>query len=933
MPAPAAAGGIVLPQSVLEDGRARFSKAQAEAERVLMQAGGMACAHHLSQAQDDLIRTLYAALCPAETKPPLAILAVGGFGRGTLAPGSDTDLLFLLPDFKPGRAKAALSQAGLGKNTSSPKPVPPSASAAPEGDKNPGAAIAQTLLYGLWDLKLKLGHAARTIDESLQAARADVTIRTALLETRLIAGDETLYAEFLKRFEKEVVTGKTVPFVAAKLAEREARHTRAGRSRYLVEPNIKEGKGGLRDLQTLAWITQYVFRVKNLGDLVVQGVFTAREVALFRRCEEFLWRVRCHMHFVAGRAEERLNFDLQQVLAVRMAYSTRGPLSQVERFMRHYFLVAKEVGDLSAILSAELEARAQKPQAILSRMVGRLTHRRKKLADTHDFVLDSGRLTLASPEVLTRDPVNLIKLYWYADRDQIAIHPDAMRQVTLCLRHADESLRQNAQANRLFLDILTSPRAPEIVLRRMHEAGLLGRFIPDFARIQAMMQFSMYHHYTVDEHTLYCLGFLTQAERGGAENDYPLAHLLMGQIHNRRALYVALFLHDIGKGRPEAHEVVGARIARILCPRFGLSAQETETVAWLVENHLLLSQVAQSRDIGDPRTIASFAASVQSLERLRLLLILTFCDIRGVGPGVWNNWKGQLLSALYRETEMALSGEYSALERSERIAAAQRALAEQLADWDARSFSAYAQRHNAAYWIKVDLQNQVLHAKMLRAAEQSGERFAVEARTDAARGVTELTVMAIDHPRLLSILFGACAAAGANIVEAQIFTTLDGMALDTIAISRAFERDDDELRRAERVARHMVATLKGEAHLPDMIATRTIHDKRANAFSVAPEVLIDNELSAKATVVEVTGLDRPGLLYALTRAIGQQNLNIFSARILTYGEKAVDVFYLTDLTGGKITHAARQQKLRHALLEALLDVPDRPTERPVTGNA
>lgn len=869
--------------------KAFLADARTEAEGVLAREGGFACARILSMAQDmvisalfDLARErLYRAHNPTSGEK-VAVVAVGGYGRGTLAPGSDTDILFLLPVSTPW-----------------------------------GESVAEAMLYALWDIGLKVGHATRTIEECVRVGREDLTVRTALLESRLVTGDKAVFEEFQARFDKQVVQGRTSEFVQAKLAERDERILRAGQSRYLVEPNVKEGKGGFRDLQTLYWITKYAYRIRDPRELIRVGVFTARELGLFRRCEEFLWRVRCHMHYAAGRAEERLSFDMQRIIAERMGYRDRPSSSGVERFMKHYFLIAKEVGDLSAIVSAALEARDEKPKALLSRVVGRFRARTRPLSGSRNFVLENGRISTNSPDTFRDDPVNLIKLYWYADRDQLPIHPHATRLVTLSLRLIDDSLRNNPEANRLFLDILTSRRQPDTVLRLMHESGVLGRFIPDFARISAMMQFSMYHHYTVDEHTLRCLGVLAQLERGELSDELPLSNHVLPMIQNRRLLHVALFLHDIGKGRVESHEAVGARIARQLCPRLGLTPQETETVAWLVENHLIMSQTAQSRDISDPRTIATFAENVHTMERLRLLLVLTVCDIRGVGPGVWNGWKGQLLRSLYRETEMMLGGDYGGAERGERILAAQRALREKLPGWNDERFRLYAQRHNVAYWMKVDLAHQLQHARLVEKAEASGDRFQVDTATDAFRGVTELTVMAIDHPRLLSILTGACAAAGANIVEAQISTTQDGFALDTIIISRAFTHDADEMRRAERVGKHIVATLKGEVRLPEIVASRRAQTTVAHTFRVPPDVTIDNELSSKATVVEVTGLDRPGLLYELTTELGKLNLNINSARIVTYGEKAVDVFYVTDLTGGKIIQTSRQQRLRKALLDVL----------------
>jgi [protein-PII] uridylyltransferase len=857
--------------------------------RADLEAGGsgIACAERLSQAHDAVLRALYDVttqrIYPAINRSSgerIAVCATGGYGRGTMAPGSDVDVLFLFP-----HKQTAWTE-----------------------------SVAETLLYFLWDLNLKVGHATRSVDECIREAEKDLTIRTALLESRLLAGDIGLFHEMTGRFDREIVRGTAADFAHAKLEERDARLKKAGGSRYLVEPNVKEGKGGLRDLNTLFWITKYVYRVQDPSELVTEGVFTPAELMLFERCEDFLWRTRCMMHFLAGRAEERLSFDVQRLVAAQFRYRSHGGLSAVERFMKHYFMIAKDVGDLTAIVCAALEAREQKPRAVLDRMFGRLKRRRRALSGTQDFLIDHDRLTVASDDVFSRDPVNLIRMFWFAAQNQLEIHPDAKRLVTLSLKRIDWRLRGDAEANRLFLDILCAHNINEIVLRRMHETGVLGRFIPEFGRIQAMMQFSSYHHYTVDEHTLRAVGVLGEIESGRLKDEHPVANEIFPTLQNRRALYVALFLHDIGKGRDEDHSIVGARIARDICPRLGLSEAETETVVWLVEQHLLMSNVAQHRDISDPKTIESFASQVQMLERLKLLLVLTVCDIKAVGPGVWNGWKGQLLRSLYWETEVILAGGHSAVNRRERVMGAQAELKAQLPDLSEADFAAYSQRHYPAYWLKVDPARKVKHAKLLLKASASGETMLTETETDTFRGVTELTVMALDHPRLLAIITGACAAAGANIVEAQIFTTTDGMALDTIFISRAFDRDEDELRRAERVAQRIIETLKGEIQLPNEVARRDASRNINPAFNVPPDVVIDNALSDKSSVVEVTGLDRPGLLYDLTTAIGKLNLNINSARIVTFGEKAVDVFYVTDLTGGKIMQAPRQATLKKTLL-------------------
>ncbi len=848
---------------------------------------GLRCARHLSLVQDALIRTLYDyVLRHVHPRPDgelgeIVVAAVGGYGRGTLAPGSDIDLLFLLP---------AASAAWSGK-------------------------VIEAILYTLWDLRQKVGHSTRSIEECVHYALEDMTVRTALLEARLILGDERLFEDMRTRFDREVVSKTPAEFVAAKLAERDARIVKGGRSRYLVEPNVKDGKGGLRDLNTLFWIAKYVYRVREASELVEAGLFSRKEYRLFCRCEEFLWRVRCQLHFVTGRAEERLSFDQQRVIAARLGYVNRAGLYGVERFMKHYFLIAKEVGDLTAIVCAALEERQAKPSPRLDRFFGRIWRRRETLSNK-DFAIENARITVADPATFARDPVNLVRLFAIADESGLAIHPDAMRLVTLSLTRIDAAMRANGEANRLFLSVLTSHNAPEIVLRLMNQAGVLGRFIPDFGRIVALMQFNMYHSYTVDEHLIRAVGILADIESGRGVIEHKLVQEVLPTLEDRRLLYVALFLHDIAKGRIEDHSMAGVAVARKLCPRLGLGPAETETVAWLVENHLVMSDTAQRRDLADRRTIETFSALVGTVDRLNMLYILTVCDIRAVGPGVWNGWKAELLRALYREAESTIGGEQATVARERRITAAHEELRAALPGWSKHDFDAYAMRHQPSYWLKVDLPHKIRHATLLTKGGLELPGPAVDILTDPVRGITELTVIAPDHPRLLSTVAGACAAAAADIVDAQIFTTTDGLALDMIYVTRAFDHDEDELRRAGRIARAVERTLKGEIRLSDMIAPRAGDAPAADTFDVTPDINIDNTLSSRLTVIEVAGLDRRGLLFELTAILSQLDLNIGSAHIATFGEKAADVFYVTDFEGEKITQAPRRDAIRDALLVA-----------------
>src|SRR5271163_1445107 len=876
--------------------KAALTASRAEIERLLLEdRHGGRCAARLCWVQDEVIRVLYEfaikhlypSVGPSEAEH-MAIVATGGYGRGLMAPGSDIDLLFVLP----------YKQTAWGES------------------------IAEVILYCLWDMGLKVGHATRSVDECIRQAKADMTIRTAILEARFLLGDRKLYDELLSRFDQEVVRGTAPEFVAAKLAEREERHRRAGQSRYLVEPNVKDGKGGLRDLHTLFWIAKYVYRVRKPEELTEQGVFDRAESRVFQRCEDFLWAVRCHMHFLTGRAEERLSFDIQRSIAQRLGYSQRPELRDVERFMKHYFLIAKDVGDLTAILCAALESRQAKPVPMLNRMVAKLRPRgRRVLRESDDFVVDNSRINIADADAFARDPVNLIRIFRLAQRHGLAFHPEALRRATRSLKLIDKSLRENPEANALFREILTSKTNTEIVLRRMNEAGVLGRFIPEFGQVVSMMQFNMYHHYTVDEHLLRCIGVLAEIENG-TNPEYALANDLIRKIQpsHREVLYFALFLHDIAKGRVEDHSIAGARVARHLGPRFGFSAAETETVAWLVERHLVMSTIAQSRDLSDRKTIENFSSIVQSLERMKLLTILTTADIRAVGPGVWNGWKAQLLRTLYYETEPVLTGGFSEVNRAQRVAMAQAEFRAELKNWPEPVLRAYVDRLYPAYWLKVDLPHKLAHANFVRASEEAGKRLATTVGFDAARGVTELTVFAPDHPWLLSIIAGACALAGANIVDAQIYTTTDGLALDTISVSREFEHDEDEARRAARIGDAIERAVRGVIKLPDIVGKSAPPKGRLKAFAIEPEVTINNQWSARYTVVEVTGLDRPGLLYELTTTLSKFNLNIASAHVATFGERVVDVFYVTDLTGAQIVTPFRQAAIKRPLL-ALFAMP------------
>lgn len=867
---------------------------RAEAEEQLFRDGkGRGCAQRLSALQDAIILATFGFAMNHVFKvgnmsqgEKITLAAVGGYGRGTLAPGSDIDLLFILP----------YKQTPLGEQ------------------------LAEYILYMLWDMGLKVGHATRNIDDCIRLSKADITISTTILEARLLAGNEDLFDELIARYDREVAKKSGADFIQAKLAERDARHKRMGEARYVVEPNVKDGKGGLRDLQTLFWIAKFVYRVRRRVELVKLGVLTRSDYRLFVKCEDFLWAVRCHLHFMTGKAEERLSFDVQPDMAKRLGYQSHPGLKDVERFMKHYFLITKDVGDLTRIFCAALEEQEVKNAPSLSNLLQSLPFvgGATSIRDIKDFVIDRQRINVADDEVFKRDPVNLIRMFHLADRYGLEYHPDALRLVRSSLKLINADLRKDVKANDLFIKVLTSRNDPALNLRRMNEAGVLGKFIPDFGKIVAMMQFNMYHHYTVDEHLIRTIGVLSDIEKGTLREDHPLAAEIMpGLSGDRTILYVALFLHDIAKGRPQDHSTAGAAVARKLCPRLGFSPEDTALIAWLVEDHLLMSMTAQARDLSDRKTIEDFAARVQTARRLKLLLVLTVCDIRGVGPGVWNGWKGQLLRTLYAEAELAITGGFSETSRKSRSANVRAALAARLDHWPETERDAYLGLHYDNYVLTVSIDDQARHAELVRRADAENQQLATQVRTDHFQSMTEITVLTQDHPRLLSVIAAACSSAGASIDGAHIFTTTDGRALDIIQIEREFTEDADELRRAHRIGMTIEEVLRGKTPLPEIQARPQRTPKAFKAFHVEPIVRINNALSNRFTVIEVEGKDRPALLSRLTATISDLKLDIRSAHITTFGEKVIDSFYVTDLLGQKIIDQNRQARIRRALLVVL----------------
>ena len=810
----------------------------------------------------------------------ITVLAVGGYGRAEMALYSDVDLLFLTPWKMTAWAES----------------------------------VIETMLYILWDMRLKVGHASRTVKDCIRLGREDYTIRTALLERRYIAGHEPLAQDLRTRLRNDLFKNTAADFIEAKLTERSERHKRQGGQRYVLEPNVKEGKGGLRDLQTLYWIGKYLHGVRRAAELVGIGLLRQEEYETFAAAEDFLWAVRCHLHMIARRAQDQLTFDLQVEIASRMDYRDTGGRRAVEHFMQDYFRHATRVGELTRVFLTALEASHVKREA---RLAG-LLRRRKKLRA--GYVIQNGRITIADEKAFLADKLNLLRIFEEALRTGYLIHPDAMRAVAANLDLIDDEMREDREATRIFLDLLLKHGNPERALRRMNELGVLSAFLPEFEPIVAMMQFNYYHHYTVDEHTIQVISTLAQIERHELIEELPLSSKILDEGVNRRVLYVALLLHDIGKGRPEDHSILGAQIARKVAPRLGLTAEESETVEWLIRYHLTMSDMAQKRDISDPRTVRDFAKIVKTRKRLDLLTVLTVCDIRGVGPNTWNNWKAMLLRRLHADTATALEAGLESINSNKRENDAKRALRERLEGWDAKELRRETSRHYGPYWQSLSTETHKVFATLLR--DIPDDEIRIDLKPDPDHDATRACFALSDHPGIFSRLAGALALVGANVVDARTYTSKDGYATAVFWIQDS-EGHPYEADRLPRLRSTIQKTLKGEVVPRDALKDRDKLKKREREFQFPTHITIDNEGSEIYTIIEVDARDRPGLLFDLTRTLANNNIYIASAVIATYGAQVVDSFYVKDMFGLKLHARSKQESLERKLRQAIAEGAER----------
>ena len=809
---------------------------------------------------------------------PFALLAIGGYGRRELFPYSDLDIMVL-------------------HNETLGDALEP---------------IAQFLYYVLWDLGFKVGQTVRTLTQAVEASIEDHAILTALLDARLITGQRRLLTKLMRMLQEQASEANVRQFTDDKLAERDARHEKHGNSRYLLEPNIKDGKGGLRDLHTLYWIARYAYGVRTMKELVQRGLLTEPEYKRFQRAMRFLCVVRMELHYAAGRAEERLTFDKQRLLADKLGFRESEANRAVERFMKRYFMVAGDVGSLTRLVCASLEANHRRAP---KRLWDLWRPRNRKLGG---LKLQGERLTFPSAQILQSSPIMMFELFYQSLEEEIDIHPDALQLVSRQLGMVTKEFRASPEANQRFLEILLSKKNPVDTLRRMREVGLLGKFLPDFARIIGQMQFDMFHIYTVDEHILRAVGILHDLERGEYAENIPIASEIMQMIQTRRVLYLCALTHDIAKGRGGDHAKKGAAIARTLAQRFGFTAAEAEISEWLVLHHQEFSDTAHKRDLTDPNTIRHFVNRVQSLERLRLLLVLTVVDMQAVGPHIWNGWKAALLRELYRRSEQLIrtgSLDDPSPERALGVAL------ETLSPTKRRMAERYIAESEPAFLGSCPPEEHALILELLERLWQQGETMMLDFTSHVFHDISRVIVIAPDRTGLLADVTGAFAREGVSVAGARITTLKSGWALQLWQLQDSGAQAITDPARRKRLQKTLenAMTLSGPAQpLPKQPTSR-----KHEVFDTPIELFFENSYSDTCTIMEITAPDRIGLLHTLCRTLSEAGINIASAHIGTYGEKAVDVLYLKDRFGMKLDHSGKLKELEDNLLLAIHKISQR----------
>lgn len=844
-------------------------------------ASGTAVVEAITAMTDTLMRKLYRCISAegiADRQPGAALLAIGGYGRGELNPRSDIDLMFYCGEV--GREQADL--------------------------------IAQRMLYLLWDLKLDVGYSVRNGRECLQLAGQDLTIRTSLLDARFLAGEEDLYRDFTRQVLQAVLTKNTRAFIDDKYAEYKGRLAKYGATVYLLEPNIKESEGGLRDLHTALWIARVKYKAAGLGELVRKSVLSESEAAEFTAACDYLWRIRNELHYQSTRKNDQLHFDKQEAIAAFLGYADGAKGRAVEQFMQDYYAHASRVEHLAASLISRVtrqERRGGLLGAFKRRMVGR------------DFFIYDDELKAVRRQLFVERPTALMEAFVHAKRQGVRLSVELKGQIRAALDQVNDRFRRSREVAELFLEILRTPGGIAATLRDMHHLHFLNRYIPEFERIYCKVQHDAYHIYTVDTHSLFCVEELEKLWLGDYRDSHPVYTRAAGEVEKRELLVLAVLFHDIGKGEGKDHSNRGADLIPTIARRLGLNREDSQRLEFLVRRHLDMAHISQRRDLHDDRLINDFAQKMGMSENLRMLFLLTFADIKGVGPDVWTEWKGSLLQELYEKSYDVLErGDFFMDLRSERVRNRRRKVIDALGEeFGERAVRDLLQAAGTRYILSHRSVEIIPHLRL--ELQRGDDALAVEVSHDLQRGFSQVMVSTLDVPGLFSMITGVMAANGINILGAQIYTRSTGSALDILHVNNPQGGVIDNPAKWEKVRDELQGVIEGRFKVAALVARRSgsglLEKKQMPHYP--DRVEFDNDVSREYTVIDIYTRDRIGLLYRITRTLADLGMYIYVAKISTKVDQVADTFYVKDIFGQKVQNPAKLDELRRQLLAGLAE--------------
>jgi len=845
-------------------------------------ASGDAVVQAITAMSDTLIMKLFRCIMEdlldsRQAEEQLTLVAIGGYGRGELNPYSDIDLMFLHSGKDPKRTEN----------------------------------IAQKLLYFLWDMRLDVGYSVRTPSDCLEMANSDMTVKTALLDSRFLIGSQQLFATYQKVLLTQILPKGSDPFIREKLEELKKRREKYGSSVYILEPNIKEGEGALRDIHTALWVAKIKYKITQPRELIIKGVLSEEELSLCVSSLSYLWQIRNELHYLAGRKNDQLTFDAQIKLAQFFGYADKGKSLAVEEFMRDYYLHANKVEHFASSLISRCIVREEGTRRLLGYFV------RRPVGE--GFYVIKGELAIPDESVINKEPARLMKIFEYAQKHGVSVNIKVKSLIRRNLDLVHDKFRRSKEVNASFFNILRSDKGVAETLQLMHHLEFLIRFIPEFERIYCKVQHDLYHIYTVDVHSLFAVDEIVRLQQGEHKEDLPLLTQLANEVDKRELLLLAVMLHDIGKGEGGGHADIGASLVPTISRRMGLSREDTERLEFLIRNHILMAHIAQRRDLHDERMIIQFARQMGKSENLKMLYLLTYADIKGVGPDVWTEWKALLLKELYEKAFQVLErGDFKLEASSERVKRVKRKVLEILGDdYPAAAVKEELKAMTTRHLLSNQPQVLAEHVRILLLLDD--QRIVMKVVHEIDNGFSSFTICTLDVPGLFSMITGVMAANGMNILGAQIHTSTNGKALDILQVNspQGFVITDDS--RWQRVQNDMRQVLEGKIRVATLVAKKQrptlLTEKPKPRFPTRVE--IDNEVSEDYTVIDIYTHDKVGLLYRITSTLTELGLYIGVSKISTKVDQVADVFYVKDIFGQKVMYQEKLAEIRERLRTAI----------------